>query len=278
MTMAIPELESGSETQRLQRGWSSIQERVFSIVGQDAVMFPIDNPAYGRYEDIEGGAATIVGITASSDGIIPVLTNTQTAAIPPKIGPLAIPELNVDGTLYTTPNNAYWTQNGGFSCIMWVHNNGSNTGTWMSKWDASGTNREWWWGMTSSAQPRVYIYDESNAAQIGQAYPGIDGASYRRYMMLSMTWDGGTSNGGCKTWKDGVLGTSPGAGGSGSGFSGMDNSATLVQIGSTQNGLANNNMNVMGGPLSPIFTPNVLTAAQMLNYYRLTAPALGVLA
>ena len=277
MTMAIPELESGSETQRLQRGWSSIQERVFSIVGQDAVMFPIDNPAYGRYEDIEGGAATIVGITASSDGIIPVLTNTQTAAIPPKIGPLAIPELNVDGTLYTTPNNAYWTQNDGFSCIMWVLNHGSNTGTWMSKWDASGTNREWWWGMTSSAQPKIHIYDESNAAQLGQRYPSLpnDGA----YKMIAMVWDGGTSVGGAVTYKDGILATSPQNDGNiGSGFAGMDNSATLVQIGSTQNGLGSNTMNVMGGPLSPIFTPNVLTAAQMLNYYRLTAPALGVLA
>lgn len=193
-----------------------------------------------------------------------------------------IPVVTFNGTVEADTPDASWTRAAAaFSVGMWLSRAGSDVQTLLSKWDETSMaeDREWRFGMISSGQLRLEIYDETNSAAIGRRWSAASLDS-DRWVFVVGTHTGGASPRDVNLYRDASRVDDPNIT-TGDGFVGMDDGATKPAIGyhTAANGTLTASRYVglaAGGPLGPFFTQKKLTPDDVSALYEMGREALGL--
>jgi len=282
MTM-IPELVSGSEADYRQLKWAELYERRLSNLPNSTILVPMGDSQVGKLN-----ASSFTSLGKHTDGLASAAwTPTGGAGGLSGLddgvtyeGPGGIPVIKVNGTdeYLTSPTDAKWSTAGAMSVGVWLKPDAIAGGEVIfSRWNFTDSLEEWVLDLGTTG-PRFALWDVPNEARIRRNVTSGD-LVVGQWGHIIATFDGGTTASGIKVYVNGVQ-TDDEDGNSGSGFADVAAASqpTLIGVQNLPSLSGHYDGSMAGGPLGPFFCKTELTAAQVLNDFRLTAPALGVLA
>lgn len=168
-----------------------------------------------------------------------------------------------------SPDNSYWSRIGlPFSVGAWVfptHLTGSHT--ILSKWDAAGNQREWFFD-TSTGAVRILLADESAASNASIDTIADSALTISTWAFVVATYDGTANASGLNLYKDGALVASTDT--DDANFVALENNTATFKLGhidATPTAFWRGSM--AGSALGPFFTQGVLTADAIKRLYDL---------
>lgn len=192
-------------------------------------------------------------------------------------GPAGIPGIVLNGTseYLSIPDATYWTTAAGstFSVVACIYPvNTAGTGTLMAKYTAA--QEEWTVYILSDETVRFTITDTTAGVSIRRDSDGAVAVGTPAHLVF--TYDGATNANGMVIYVNGVSVASTAT--NGAGFVTMRNNTSTVTMGAVDSVTPSNYLNATyyGGPWGPTFTQTQLTAAQVLNDYRLWRGDMGL--
>ena len=265
--------------------WESYYNLVEQQLGATATIINFgDQKNFGKVD-----ATTGTGMKFSATGLSPTWTWSKAPSTFDTPFDLTLPSnwlglapiLTLDGVdeEADTPDNAFWTRDDTssqkFSICMWINVADATNSVLLSKFDATGTLREWSLELDASDQLAAICYDESVTAFISTT---DDAALIERiWVHVVVTYSGSTGPAGIDIYRDGALVASTDADDQGGTYVGMEDTATVVALG-YKNATKTNFLDgkVLGGPWGPSFSQVELTAEQVANLYARQRLGLGV--
>jgi len=284
MTQAVPEFRTGSEYKYRQAQWAPLYAALENILPAAATIIRLGDPGGGKIN-----AASFTGRRANASGLAPAWTLSEALSAfdtPPSYeGPSGIPVITFNGIdeEADSPDAAWWTQDdaagaNGFSIGAWVNLTDATSSTLLAKWDDGG-KREWICYFDSSDKLNLTLRDESASVQTVRASDATISEGIWVHCVVTYDGAGGATAGNTITvYVDGVAVASTAS--NDASYVGIEDLTGVVTLGhfitsSAADGLFDGKM--AGGPLGPWMCLTELTAAEILNIYRLGAAALGLI-
>jgi hypothetical protein len=147
-------------------------------------------------------------------------------------------ELDEDDYLYVADHNDFTFGDGSddvaFSLSLWVNMESTPSVNMVSKWNTTGGNREWTFFHRNSDNKMIFmLFDESATAYIRQISTGT-WSTTGTWTHFVATYDGSSSSGGMKIYKDGS--SFPSGASDGGVYVAMENKAESMRIGEQDTG------------------------------------------
>ena len=193
--------------------WESYYNLVEQQLGATATIINFgDQKNFGKVD-----ATTGTGMKFSATGLSPTWTWSKAPSTFDTPFDLTLPSnwlglapiLTLDGVdeEADTPDNAFWTRDDTssqkFSICMWINVADATNSVLLSKFDATGTLREWSLELDASDQLAAICYDESVTAFISTT---DDAALIERiWVHVVVTYSGSTGPAGIDIYRDGAL-------------------------------------------------------------------------
>lgn len=264
----VPRLAQGSRMQFYQTLWGPLYESVLDILGTTGTVLPFGDPLHGQPDATTfttvGAEQVVFTPNQSIDGFDTAFDIRKDSSFQ---GIIPILKFNGTDEEADSPDIPYFTRAlANMSIGAWVNLVDATSSTILSKYSASGDQREWRFGTTSGDDLQLILTDEDEAANATLDTLTDTALVENVWSFVSATYDGSANASGINLYLNGALAASTDT--DDANFTSMRDKTSVIRLGNIAAGTFFDG-SMAGGPLGPFFTQGVLTADQMLRLFEI---------